>query len=179
MTDRLTIALAQLNPTVGDFAGNEARILAAYRRGVEAGVSLVSRFRWPGIAVLAVAAWLLHLIWWTIPFLQEAGLLVWIAAMVLALAVTAFGGFPRRLPGLRGERKRWSAASRSQRGSSTTVAPWAAYRFLHVRGHEHEGLEHHGHHGWLEQHYERIMGRLLDDAGWARFRTLMADFGVA
>ena len=34
-------ALAQINPTVGDLAGNEAKILAAYRRGVEAGVELV------------------------------------------------------------------------------------------------------------------------------------------
>jgi NAD+ synthase (glutamine-hydrolysing) len=37
----MKIALAQLNPTVGDLAGNEAKILAAYRRGVEAGVELV------------------------------------------------------------------------------------------------------------------------------------------
>ena len=37
----MKIALAQLNPTVGDLAGNEARILAAYRRGVEAGVEMV------------------------------------------------------------------------------------------------------------------------------------------
>jgi NAD+ synthetase len=34
-------ALAQLNPTVGDFAGNAEKILAAYRRGVEAGADLV------------------------------------------------------------------------------------------------------------------------------------------
>ena len=37
----MKIALAQLNLTVGDLAGNEAKILAAYRRGVEAGVELV------------------------------------------------------------------------------------------------------------------------------------------
>src|SRR5262245_8686173 len=37
----MKIALAQLNPTVGDFAGNEAKILAAYRRGCDAGVELV------------------------------------------------------------------------------------------------------------------------------------------
>jgi NAD+ synthase (glutamine-hydrolysing) len=37
----MKIALAQLNPTVGDLAGNEAKILGAYRRGVEAGVELV------------------------------------------------------------------------------------------------------------------------------------------
>jgi NAD+ synthase (glutamine-hydrolysing) len=37
----MKIALAQLNPTVGDVAGNEAKILAAYRRGVESGVDLV------------------------------------------------------------------------------------------------------------------------------------------
>ncbi|MFO1487042.1 MAG: NAD+ synthase [Verrucomicrobiota bacterium] len=37
----MKIALAQLNSTVGDLTGNEARILAAYRRGVEAGVDLV------------------------------------------------------------------------------------------------------------------------------------------
>ena len=37
----MKIALAQLNATVGDFAGNEANILAAYRRGVEAGADVV------------------------------------------------------------------------------------------------------------------------------------------
>ena len=37
----LKIALAQINTTVGDLAGNEARILEAYRRGVEAGAELV------------------------------------------------------------------------------------------------------------------------------------------
>jgi NAD+ synthase (glutamine-hydrolysing) len=35
------IALAQINTTVGDIEGNEARILAAYRRGQEMGVDLV------------------------------------------------------------------------------------------------------------------------------------------
>jgi NAD+ synthase (glutamine-hydrolysing) len=37
----MKIALAQINTTVGDFAGNESRILAAYRRGIEEGVDLV------------------------------------------------------------------------------------------------------------------------------------------
>jgi NAD+ synthetase len=37
----MKVALAQLNPTVGDVAGNEARILAGYRRGVAAGADLV------------------------------------------------------------------------------------------------------------------------------------------
>jgi NAD+ synthetase len=37
----MKVALAQINTTVGDLAGNEARILAAYRRGLEAGVDLV------------------------------------------------------------------------------------------------------------------------------------------
>jgi NAD+ synthetase len=37
----MKIALAQINTTVGDLAGNEARILAAYRRGLEAGADLV------------------------------------------------------------------------------------------------------------------------------------------
>ncbi len=37
----MKIALAQINTTVGDIAGNEARILAAYQRGVAAGVDLV------------------------------------------------------------------------------------------------------------------------------------------
>ncbi len=37
----MKIALAQINTTVGDLAGNEAKILAAYRRGVAAGVELV------------------------------------------------------------------------------------------------------------------------------------------
>ena len=37
----MRVAIAQLNQTVGDIAGNEARILAAYRRGVEASAELV------------------------------------------------------------------------------------------------------------------------------------------
>ncbi|MGN6555785.1 MAG: NAD+ synthase [Verrucomicrobiota bacterium] len=37
----MTIALAQINTTVGDLAGNEAKIRAAYLRGVQAGASLV------------------------------------------------------------------------------------------------------------------------------------------
>src|SRR5437588_8064161 len=37
----MKIALAQINTTIGDFTGNEAKILAAYRRGVEAGVEMV------------------------------------------------------------------------------------------------------------------------------------------
>src|SRR5580698_6668121 len=37
----MKIALAQINSTIGDLAGNEARILAAYRRGADAGVDLV------------------------------------------------------------------------------------------------------------------------------------------
>lgn len=37
----MRLALAQLNTTVGDLAGNEARILAAYRQGVAAGAELV------------------------------------------------------------------------------------------------------------------------------------------
>jgi NAD+ synthetase len=35
------IAVAQINTTVGDFAGNEAKMVEAYRRGVEAGARLV------------------------------------------------------------------------------------------------------------------------------------------
>src|SRR5262252_2603560 len=37
----MKIALAQLNTTVGDLPGNEAKILAAYKRGVEAGAEIV------------------------------------------------------------------------------------------------------------------------------------------
>lgn len=37
----MKVALAQLNTTVGDLTGNEARILAAYRRGLEAGAEMV------------------------------------------------------------------------------------------------------------------------------------------
>jgi NAD+ synthase (glutamine-hydrolysing) len=37
----MKIALAQINTTVGDLTGNEAKILAAYRRGVEGGVEMV------------------------------------------------------------------------------------------------------------------------------------------
>ena len=37
----MKVALAQINTTVGDFAGNEAKILSAYWRGAEAGLDLV------------------------------------------------------------------------------------------------------------------------------------------
>ncbi|MDB6123310.1 MAG: synthetase [Pedosphaera sp.] len=37
----MKVALAQINTTVGDLAGNEAKILAAYRRGVAEGVDMV------------------------------------------------------------------------------------------------------------------------------------------
>jgi len=37
----MRIALAQINTTVGDFAGNEAKVLAAYRRARSQGVELV------------------------------------------------------------------------------------------------------------------------------------------
>ena len=37
----MKIALAQLNTTVGDFAGNEAKMLTAYQRGIEARVDMV------------------------------------------------------------------------------------------------------------------------------------------
>jgi len=37
----MKVALAQINTTVGDFAGNEAKILVAYKRGAEAGLDLV------------------------------------------------------------------------------------------------------------------------------------------
>lgn len=37
----MRIAIAQLNTTVGDISGNEAKVLAAYRLGVEAGADLV------------------------------------------------------------------------------------------------------------------------------------------
>ena len=37
----MKIALAQINTTVGDLAGNEAKILATYRRAVEVGVEIV------------------------------------------------------------------------------------------------------------------------------------------
>ena len=37
----MKIALAQINTTVGDLAGNEAKILAAYQRGAEVGAELV------------------------------------------------------------------------------------------------------------------------------------------
>jgi len=37
----MRVALAQLNPVIGDFPGNESGLLAAYQRGVDAGVDLV------------------------------------------------------------------------------------------------------------------------------------------
>lgn len=37
----MKVALAQINPIVGDLAGNEAKILAAYQRGVAEGVDMV------------------------------------------------------------------------------------------------------------------------------------------
>jgi len=42
-----------------------------------------------------------------------------------------------------------------------TVAPWAAYRWLKIKGHEHEGLDHSDHNGWLEKFYVRFMQHLL------------------
>ncbi len=42
-----------------------------------------------------------------------------------------------------------------------TVAPWAASRWLHVKGHEREGLTHEDRPGLLERAYAGIMGRLL------------------
>jgi NAD+ synthetase len=37
----MKVALAQINTTIGDLAGNEAKILAAYRKGAQAGAELV------------------------------------------------------------------------------------------------------------------------------------------
>lgn len=45
-----------------------------------------------------------------------------------------------------------------------TVAPWAAYRFLKIKGHEHEGAVHETHAGFLERHYEKIMRRLIKES---------------
>ena len=42
MTDKLTIAMAQINPTVGDIDGNVARILAARDRSVGADLVVYS-----------------------------------------------------------------------------------------------------------------------------------------
>ena len=51
-----------------------------------------------------------------------------------------------------------------------TVAPWAAVRWLKVKGHEHEGLEHHEQqHGRLEQIYTRFMQALLQQPKARRF----------
>ncbi|MEE8305967.1 MAG: nitrilase-related carbon-nitrogen hydrolase, partial [Gammaproteobacteria bacterium] len=41
MTERLTIALAQLNPTVGDITGNEEKVRAARTEAAAAGADLV------------------------------------------------------------------------------------------------------------------------------------------
>ena len=41
MTDRLAIAIAQLNPTVGDLDGNAEKILAAWETGARLGADLV------------------------------------------------------------------------------------------------------------------------------------------
>src|SRR5436309_12089642 len=37
----MKVALAQINTTVGDFPGNESKILSAYSRAAQAGVDLV------------------------------------------------------------------------------------------------------------------------------------------
>ena len=42
MSDRFRLTLAQLNPTVGDLAGNRAKALAAWEAGREAGADLVA-----------------------------------------------------------------------------------------------------------------------------------------
>ena len=41
------------------------------------------------------------------------------------------------------------------------MAPWAAYRFLKVKGHEHEGITHEGHKGGLERGYSSMMQALV------------------
>lgn len=53
-----------------------------------------------------------------------------------------------------------------------TVAPWAAYRWLKVKGHEGEGFEHH-HAGVLEKGYAALMRPLLEN------RTVRNVFFVA
>jgi len=42
MADRFRITLAQLNPTVGDLAGNAAKAKAAWEEGKAAGADLVA-----------------------------------------------------------------------------------------------------------------------------------------
>ena len=42
MTDTYRITLAQLNPTVGDLAGNAAKALEAWRQGRDAGAQMVA-----------------------------------------------------------------------------------------------------------------------------------------
>jgi len=42
-----------------------------------------------------------------------------------------------------------------------TVAPWAAFRFLKVKGHEHDGVIHESHNGLLERGYAYIMRGLI------------------
>lgn len=46
-----------------------------------------------------------------------------------------------------------------------TVAPWAAARWLKVKGHEQEGFEHHGE-GWIEKLYAAIMRPMIRSAWW-------------
>ncbi|MFC1588646.1 efflux RND transporter permease subunit [Pseudomonadota bacterium] len=53
-----------------------------------------------------------------------------------------------------------------------TVAPWAAMRWLKIKGHEQEGFEHHDtHNGLLERSYTRMMKALLVSRGvrWSFF----------
>ena len=57
-----------------------------------------------------------------------------------------------------------------------TVAPWAAYRWLKVKGHEQEGFEHHGP-GWLERIYAAIMRPLIRSA-WARTGFFVAVLAI-
>ncbi len=61
-----------------------------------------------------------------------------------------------------------------------TVAPWAARRWLVVRGHEHEGLEHHAGSGLLERGYAAFMGVLIQRraARWTFFATLAVLFAA-
>ncbi len=42
MQDRFRLTLAQMNPTVGDFAGNAAKALAAHKAGIAAGADMVA-----------------------------------------------------------------------------------------------------------------------------------------
>jgi len=109
----MKVALAQINTTVGDFAANEAKILAAYQRGVEAQVELVV------VPELAVSGYPPRDLLLKKGFIdQNIESLQRLAAATGATGlITGFVAFNRKPPG----REAFNAAALLQNGKILTV----------------------------------------------------------